>query len=46
MTKCSKWLPGHAQSPAAKEDIPEPSDLKSDIETLETWIKEIRKRRQ
>jgi len=45
MTKCSKWLLGHDQSPAAKEDIPDPSELKADIEALESWIKEIRKRR-
>ena len=46
MTKCSKWLPGHDQAPAAKEDIPEPNELKTDIESLENWISEIRKRRK
>ena len=46
MTKCSKWLSGHDQSPAAKEDIPEPNELKSDIEFLENWITAIRKRRK
>ena len=46
ITKCSKWLTGHDQSPAAKEDIPEPDELKADIDTLNHWVKEIRKRRQ
>lgn len=45
MTKCSKWLPGHDQAPAAKEDVPEPDELKVDIEALESWVKAIRKRR-
>jgi energy-coupling factor transporter ATP-binding protein EcfA2 len=45
MSKCSKWLPGHDQAPAAKEDIPEPDELKTDIEALENWVGTIRKRR-
>jgi len=45
MSKCSKWLPGHDQAPAAKEDIPEPDELKADIEALKTWAATIRKRR-
>ena len=44
-TKCSRWLPGHDQSAAAKEDVPEPDELKADIEALETWVREINKRR-
>ena len=46
MTKCSKWLPGHDQAPAAKQDIPEPDELKADIDTLENWVSTIRKRRK
>ena len=45
MTKSSKWLPGHDQAPAAKQDIPEPEELRQDIETLEKWASNIRKRR-
>ena len=45
MTKSSKWLPGHDQAPAAKQDIPEPDELKSDIEALENWVSNIRARR-
>ena len=46
MTKCSKWLTGHDHAPAAKEDVPEPDELKADIELLDTWVSRIRKRRQ
>ena len=46
MTKSSKWLTGHDQAPAAKQDIPEPSELKQDIEALENWVSAIRKRRR
>lgn len=45
MTKCSQWLPGHDQAPAAKQDVPDPDELKVDIEALETWVKGINKRR-
>ncbi len=45
MTKCSKWLPGHDQAPAAKQDVPEPDELKHDIDALENWVKMIRERR-
>lgn len=45
MTKCSKWLTGHDQAPSAREDVPEPDELKNDIESLEKWVKDIRKRR-
>ena len=46
MTKCSKWLRGHDQAAAARADVPEPSAVKADIETLETWVVAIRRRRQ
>lgn len=46
MAKCSKWLPGHDQAAAARAEIPEPSVLKADIEALETWVSDIRKRRR
>ena len=35
MTKCSRWLPGHDQAAAARAPVPEPTELKDDIETLE-----------
>jgi len=46
MTKCSKWLPGHDQAAAARADIPDPEELKTDIEALESWVTLIRKRRE
>lgn len=45
MTKCSKWLPGHDQAAAAKQDIPEPDELRIDIDALENWVASIRERR-
>lgn len=45
VTKCSRWLPGHDQAAAARAEIPDPDALKADIETLEVWVSEIRKRR-
>lgn len=45
MTKCSRWLPGHDQAAAARAPVPEPTELKDDIEALENWVATIRKRR-
>jgi energy-coupling factor transporter ATP-binding protein EcfA2 len=45
MTKCSKWLPGHDQAPAARAPVPKPAELKADIEELESWVGAIRQRR-
>ena len=45
MTKCSRWLPGHDQAPAAKQDVPEPDELEQDIKALESWVKAIHLRR-
>ena len=45
MTKCSKWLPGHDQAAAARAPVPEPTELRTDIEALESWVGAIRSRR-
>lgn len=45
MTKCSRWLRGHDQAAAARSPVPEPDELKADISALETWVKEVIKRR-
>jgi DNA repair ATPase RecN len=45
MTKCSTWLPGHDQPAAARAPIPGATELKKDIDALETWVKGIRDRR-
>jgi energy-coupling factor transporter ATP-binding protein EcfA2 len=46
MTKCSTWLPGHDQAPAARAPVPAATELKADIEALEAWVKVVRKRRE
>jgi energy-coupling factor transporter ATP-binding protein EcfA2 len=46
MTKCSRWLRGHDQAAAARAPVPEPDELRADIEALETWVKAVRKRRE
>jgi len=46
MTKCSTWLPGHDQAAAARAPVPTATELKTDIEALETWVKSVRKRRE
>ena len=45
MTKCSRWLPGHDQAAAARAPVPEPTELKADIDALDSWVATIRKRR-
>lgn len=45
MTKCSKWIAGHDQAAAARAPVPEPSELKKDVEALDAWVNAIRKRR-
>lgn len=46
MTKTSKWLPGHDMAGAAHQDVPDPQELKGDIDALDNWVKAIRQRRQ
>jgi hypothetical protein len=45
MIKSSKWLPGHDQAAAAREEVPEPDELNADIEALNDWVSAINKRR-
>lgn len=45
MTKCSRWLSGHDKAAAARAPVPEPPELKNDIEALDNWVAAIRKRR-
>jgi hypothetical protein len=46
MTKCSKWLPGHDKAAAARGPVPEPSELRADIDAMESWVDAVRKRRR
>ena len=45
MTKCSKCLRGHDKSIAINEPVPDPTELKADIDSLENWVSGMRKRR-
>lgn len=46
MTKSSKWEGGHDQAMAVNERLPPPSELKQDLDELETWTSEVEKRRR
>ncbi len=45
MTKCSRWLRGHDEAPAARAPVPDPPELKTDIDMLADFLAAIRKRR-
>jgi ABC-type transport system involved in cytochrome c biogenesis ATPase subunit len=44
MTKCSRFLEGHDEPGASNDPIPDPDEIRGDLELLETWIKSLRKR--
>lgn len=44
MTKCSTWL--HDKAAAARSPVPQPAELKADIDALATWVATIRNRRK
>jgi len=46
MSKCSKWMFGHDKSKSIDVNRPSPNELKEDIENINTFSKEIRKRRE
>lgn len=46
MTKSSKWLAGHDQGAAARAPVPEPAELKLDIDALEKWVSDVKGRRK
>ena len=46
MTKCSRWLRGHDKAPAARAEVPEPAELRDDIDTLDEFLDAIRGRRK
>ena len=45
MTKCSRWLRGHDDAPAARAPVPDPPELNTDIDKLADFLSAIRKRR-
>lgn len=46
MKKSSRWEGGHDHAPAENEPPPEPDELKMDIDALESWVSDIRKRQK
>ena len=46
MTKCSRWLRGHDKAPAARTPVPDPSEIKTDIDKLDEFLATIRQRRR
>jgi hypothetical protein len=45
MGKCSTHFRGHDQPPAINQPLPAPAELLADIEQLENWTTQMRKRR-
>ena len=45
MKKCSRWLRGHDEAPAARAPVPDPPELKTDIDKLTDFHTAVRKRR-
>jgi len=46
MTKASRFIRSHDLAPAVNEPVPAPDELRDDIEKLDGWVGEVRKRRQ
>ena len=46
MTKSSRFLEGHDEAEAIADPVPCPDELRQDIENLETWINQVRRRRR
>lgn len=46
MTECSRWIRGHDEALADGTPFPPPAALKTRIDDLENWAKNIQKRRQ
>jgi hypothetical protein len=45
MGKSSEWEGGHDHALAINKPLPEPAEIKADIDALETWVAAVRKRR-
>lgn len=43
MTKASKWIEGHDHAAAIADPVPDPDELRRDLEELRSWSKEVRK---
>lgn len=45
MTKSSRFLEGHDEAKAVMDSVPAPDELRDDIANLESWVREVRRRR-
>lgn len=46
MTECSRWLRGHDHPPADNAPFPAPDELLAEIQQLDDWVLQIRRRRE
>lgn len=46
MTKASQWMSGHDAPAASNAPVPGPDELIADINALDTWVGEVRRRRK
>lgn len=46
MTKCSRWLRGHDEAPAARAPVPDPEEVGDDIENLAGFLDAVNGRRR
>ena len=46
MTKASRFMEGHDEAGAINEPVPEPSEIRDDIQSLDRWARDIRQRRR
>lgn len=45
MTECSRWIRGHDAPPADGTPLPDPAEMQTRVQALESWVAGIRKRR-
>lgn len=46
MTKSSRFMVGHDEAQAIAEPVPEPDELREDIDSLRTWVSAVNSRRR
>ena len=46
VTKCSRWLRGHDEAPAARAPVPDPAEVGDDIEKLAGFLDGVNRRRR
>ena len=46
ITKCSRWLRGHDEAPAARAPVPDPAEVRDDIDSLAGFLEAVHGRRR